>query len=99
MFGQKEDPVKASYWFLKSAESGYLEGMKNHAIALKDGIGQKSYPAASLRWYLIAWKGGLRSPDMEGIMDGLKKQFSAAQIKATEEAADKWLANFAARGR
>jgi hypothetical protein len=36
---------------------------------------------------------------MDGIIDGMKKQMSASQIKAAEEAADKWLADFAARGR
>ncbi|MDR0827699.1 MAG: hypothetical protein LBN33_07475, partial [Desulfovibrio sp.] len=94
-----KDEAKAREWFLKSAETGHLEGVKNYAVALKDGIGQKPDTAAALRWYLIASKGGLHSPDIPGIIYGLKTNLTAAQIQQAEADADKWLADFAARSR
>lgn len=99
LLGQLKDPVKAREWFLKSAETGHLEGIKNFAVALKDGVGQKADPAAALRWYLTAYKGGLRSPDIDGIIADLKKKLTAAQINKAEAEADKWLADLAARAR
>ncbi|MDL2207167.1 sel1 repeat family protein [Desulfovibrio sp. OttesenSCG-928-M16] len=94
LFGQKEDLVKARGWFGKSAENGHLEAMKNLAVMLKDGIGLKADLAASLRWYLIAQKGGLRAQDLQKTIDEIKSKLQAAQIKKAEEEADTWFAAF-----
>jgi TPR repeat protein len=99
LLGQKEDPAKAREWFMKSADSGNLEGIKNLAVMLKDGIGQKPDPAGALRWYLIARKGGLQAKDLDSVISELKKPLSAAQVKKAEEDADKWMAAYAERGQ
>lgn len=97
MFGQKKDTDKARDWFTKSAEAGNLEGMKNLAVMLKDGIGKKADPAGALRWYLIAQKGGLRTSDLDDVIAGLKKNLKSAQIKEAENAAEKWVTDYTAK--
>jgi TPR repeat protein len=97
LFGQKENPLKARELFARSAEAGNLEGIKNFAVLLKDGIGQKPDPEAALRWYLIAQKGGLAAKDLDEVMDGLKKGLNDAQIKKAERDAEQWMSAYAKR--
>ncbi|MDL2269871.1 sel1 repeat family protein [Desulfosarcina sp. OttesenSCG-928-A07] len=94
MYDQKKDAGKARDWFVKSAELGHLEGMKNLAVMFKDGIGKKPDPAGALRWYLIAQKGGLRTNDLDDVIAGLKKDLKPGQVKDAEESADKWVEAF-----
>lgn len=97
--GQKEDPVKAREWFTKSAEAGNLEGIKNLAVMFKDGLGGKPDAAGALRWYLIAQKGGLNAPDLETVIDGLKKSLKSAQVKKAGDEAEKWMENYKKRAQ
>jgi TPR repeat protein len=97
LFGRKEDAVKAREWFTKSAEAGNLEGIKNLAVLLNDGVGQKPDPAGALLWYLVAQKGGLRAPDLEEVIGGLKKSLKPAQVEKAEADAGKWLTEYAGR--
>ena len=97
--GQKEDLLKAKEWFTKSAESGNLEGIKNLAVMLKHGMGQKPDPAGALRWYCIAQKGGLNAPDLETVIADLKKSLKPTQVKKAEDEAKKWMEAYKKRAQ
>ena len=97
LFGQKQDFARAKALFLKSAEQGNLEGVKNYAIMLKDGLGQKADPAGALRWFLIGQKGGLQGNDLQEILDGLKAKLKPEEIDKAEKAADNFIRAFVER--
>ena len=95
LFGQKADLAKAKSLFLKGAEAGNLEAIKNYAVMLKDGLGQKADPQGALRWFLIGHKGGLDGGDLQAIVDGLKKQLKPAEIEQAEKDAEAFVTAFA----
>jgi hypothetical protein len=76
---------------LKSAEGGNLEGIKNLAVLLKDGIGQKADPAEAMRWYLTLQKSGVKDQGLEEVIADLRKSLTEAQLKKAEAAAAQWL--------
>jgi len=94
---QPLDTDKALEMFLKSAELGNAEAMKNIAVMYKNGLGRKQDPAQALRWYLIAAKAGYKAEGLEGLIGEMKTALTPEQVKAQEEAADKWLAAAAAK--
>ena len=94
LFGQKADLAKAKALFLKGAEAGNLEAIKNYAVMLKDGLGQKADPQGALRWFLIGHKGGLDGGDLQSILDGLKKQLKPAEIAQAEKDAEAFIMAF-----
>lgn len=95
--GQKKDERKALATFVKSADMGNLEAIKNIAVVLKDGIGVSADSANALKWYLIAKKGGYPAQDLDKVIDELKGKLKPAQIKKAEEDAEKWITEFQER--
>lgn len=91
---QKKDGKKALEMFMKAADMGNLEAIKNIAVIFKDGIEHKASPAAALKWYIIAQKGGYQSPDMDEVIKGLKASLKPDQIKTAEADANKWIEAF-----
>jgi TPR repeat protein len=89
--GQPEDPEKALAWFMMSADAGYLEGIKNLAVAKKDGLGGEPDPEEALKWYLVAKMGGFQASDLDKAIEDLKERVGdEAAMKADEEAVE-WL--------
>ncbi len=97
LLAQKKDEKKAFEYFMKAANSGYLEAIKNLAVINKDGLGRRKDPAMALQWYLIALKGGYRAGDLQPVITTLKENLSAAQVEKAEKNADDWIKTFQAK--
>lgn len=94
LMGQAVDTDKALEMFTKSAYMGDTEAMKNIAVIYKSGLGRKAEPGKALQWYLIAQKAGYQAEGTQGIIDDLKKNMKADQIKNSENEAEKWITAF-----
>ncbi|MDR1044981.1 MAG: sel1 repeat family protein [Candidatus Adiutrix sp.] len=97
--GLLEQPVdtdKALDSFLKGADLGNTEAMKNIAVVFKNGLGRKPDAAQALKWYTIARKAGYQAEGLEELINEIKKPLTPARIKESEAEADKWLAAFEA---
>ena len=97
MLGQPLDNDKAMEMFLKSAELGNTEAMKNIAVMYKNGLGRKQDPAQALEWYLIAQKSGYQAEGLAGLIEEIKAPLKEEEIQAGEVAAEKWLAEAGAK--
>ncbi len=97
MLGQPLDTDKAMEMFIKSAELGNAEAMKNIAVMHKNGLGRKQDPAEALKWYLIAQKSGYQAEGLETLIEEIKQPLKPEEIQAGEEAADKWVSEAVAR--
>jgi len=97
LIGQPVDTDKALDMFLKSADLGNPEAMKNIAVMFKNGMGRKPDPSKALKWYLIAQKAGYQAEGVGELIDEIKKNMKPDQIaKATAEA-DKWITDYQAK--
>ena len=97
LLGQKKDEKKALSFFLKAAEFGNLDAIRNIAGLHKDGIGTKADPATAYTWYAIARRGGYAGEDVVRLLGLLEGSLSAAQVQQAQKDADAWLDNYAKR--
>lgn len=94
LMGQKEDGSTALTMFLKAADAGNLEAVKNIAVIFRDGIGQPVNHTTALKWFLIAQKGGYPAPDLPLVIDALKQGMKPDLVSFAEGQANKWIADF-----
>ena len=99
MLGQQVDTDKALDMFIKSADLGNPEAMKNIAVMFKNGMGRKPDPTKALKWYLIAQKAGYQAEGVEDLIAEIKKNMKDDQISSATAEADKWTADFAAKNQ
>jgi TPR repeat protein len=89
--GQKKNLKLALNLFLRAAEQGDPEAMKNIAVLFKNGLSGKSNPVKALKWYAIARSSGYAARDLAGVMDALRAGMTPEQIAAAETEAGEWL--------
>ncbi|MDR2075649.1 MAG: sel1 repeat family protein [Desulfovibrio sp.] len=89
--GRKPNPGLALNLFLKAAEQGDAEAMKNIAVLFKGGLNGKPNPVKALKWYIIARDSGYSSRDLAAVMDGLRAGMTPGQIAAAETEAGEWI--------
>jgi TPR repeat protein len=97
LLGQKKDEKKALSMFMKAADLGNLEAIKNIAVMHKDGIGTKADPAAAYTWYLIARRGGYAGEDIARMLGLLEGSLTPAQTQKAQKDADIWLESYLKR--
>ena len=97
LLGQKKDEVKALPLFMKAADLGSLDAIRNIAGMHKDGIGTKTDPATAYRWYSIARRGGYTGEDVTRMLGLLEGSLSTAQVQQAQKEAGVWLENYAKR--
>lgn len=90
LLGQAVDNEKASQMFLKSAEMGNAEAMKNMAVMYRSGIGRKPDPSRALRWYLIARQAGFQPENIGQIISELKRELTPEQINQATTESEQW---------
>ncbi|MDR2892023.1 MAG: sel1 repeat family protein [Deltaproteobacteria bacterium] len=95
LIGQKKDEKMALTMFMRAADLGHLEAVKNIAIMHKDGLGIKADPATAYTWYLIARRGGYAGEDLARLLGLLEGSLSEDQIQKARQAADAWIENYA----
>ena len=97
LLGQKKDEKKALAMFIKGADLGNLESMKNIAVLYKDGLGVTADPAKAYSWYLIARRGGYNGEDLARVLGLLEGSLSAAAVERARKDADSWIENYVNR--
>jgi len=97
LLGQKKDEKKALSLFMKAADLGNLEAVRNIASMHKDGIGAKADPATAYKWYSIARRGGYTGEDVVRMLGLLEGSLSTVQVQQAQKDADAWLENYAKR--
>ncbi|UQZ88469.1 hypothetical protein C4J81_04315 [Deltaproteobacteria bacterium Smac51] len=97
MLDQKPDGKKALDMFVRSADLGNPEAMKNIAVIYKDGLSRDKDPVKALKWYLIAQQFGYQAADIDEIITALKKPMKDEQVKSAESEAAKWVDAFKAK--
>ncbi len=97
LLGRKKDEKKALAMFMRAADLGNLEAIKNIAVMHKDGIGTKADPEAAYTWYLIARRGGYAGEDIARMLGLLEGSLSPAQTQKAQKDADAWLEAYAKR--
>ena len=97
LLGQKKDEKKALGMFMKAADSGNLDAVRNIAGMHKDGVGTKADPVAAYRWYSIARRGGYAGEDVARMLALLEGSLSAAQVQQAQKDADAWLEGYVKR--
>ena len=97
LLGQKKDEKKALAMFIKGADLGNLESMKNIAVLYKDGLGVTADPAKAYSWYLIARRGGYSGDDLARVLGLLEGTLSAAAVERARKDAESWIENFVKR--
>ena len=97
LLDQKKDEKKALSLFMKAADLGSLEAVRNIAGMHKDGIGTKADPVTAYRWYYIARRGGYAGEDVMRMLGLLEASLSTAQVQQAQKDADAWLENYAKR--
>ena len=83
--------------FIRAADLGNLESMKNIAVMYKDGLGVPADPAKAYSWYLIARRGGYGGEDLVRVIGLLEGSLTAAVAERSRKDADEWIANFVKR--
>lgn len=94
---QKKDEKKALAMFIRAADLGNLESMKNIAVMYKDGLGVAADPAKAYSWYLIARRGGYGGEDLVRVIGLLEGSLTAAAAERARKDADEWIASFVKR--
>lgn len=97
LLGQKKNEAKAFEYFMKAADAGFLEAIKNIGRLYKDGLGRKKNPAEALKWYLIAQMGGDKSQNLDLILSDLKGTFKPIDLVIAEKEAANWLKGYLER--
>jgi len=91
---QPRDLDQAFAAFVRSAELGNPEAMKNVAVIFRGGLGRAPDPVQSLRWYLTARAAGYQNPGFEELLAEMGKELQPADLERAEEEAGQWLAQF-----
>ncbi|MDR2161024.1 MAG: SEL1-like repeat protein [Desulfovibrio sp.] len=89
---RKQNLPLALNLFLRAAEQGYPEAMKNIAVLYKNGFKDKPDPVNAFKWYSISRQSGYSSGDLAGVMDVLRAVMTPDQVLEAETAAAQWLA-------
>ena len=97
LLGQKKDEKKALSMFIRAADTGNLEAMKNIAVMYKDGLGVTADPAKAYSWYLIARRGGYGGEEIVRVIGLLEGSLTTAAAERARKDADEWIANFVKR--
>lgn len=90
LLGLEANSEQALQMFLKSAELGNAESMKNMAVIYRSGIGLASDPAKALTWYLIAQKSGYQPENIKQIIAELTQELKPEQLSASAAEAEQW---------
>jgi TPR repeat protein len=96
-FEQKRDLTKAKDTFIKAADLGNPLAMNNLAIMSVAGEGMEANKIQGLKWYLLAQKFGLNSPEMQTTIDGVKSDMKDQDISQAETEAKEWTDKFQAK--
>jgi TPR repeat protein len=91
---QPRDPARAFEMFMKSAELGNPEAMKNVAVIFRSGLGRPPDQVQALRWYLTAQAAGYQNQGFEDLLDEIRKGLRPEDLKRAEGESKKWLAKF-----
>ena len=97
LLGQKKDEKKALAMFIRAADLGNLEAVKNIAVMHKDGVGTKADPVAAYTWYLIARRGGYAGEDIARMLGLLEGSLTPAQAQKAQKDADAWIESYVKR--
>ena len=93
------DYEAAASWFRKAAEQGDTGAQSMLGAAYQDGIGVQQDAIEALKWWIIA--GALDSTDAQdkyaAARDALSANMTADQRLGSQERADDWMREFAAR--
>ena len=95
LLGQKKDETKALSFFMKAADLGSLDAIRNIADMHKAGIGTKADPVAAYSWYTILRRGGYTGEDAVRMLGLLEGSLSTAQVQQAQKTAETWLENYA----
>ncbi len=96
-FGLARDTGKAHDWFLKSAELGSGEAMKNLAVFYRDGVDRPADPGQELKWYALARLAGYPAGPLNVAIEEVKKKMTEADIAKIEAEAQAWVKAFQER--
>ncbi|KXS56863.1 MAG: hypothetical protein AMR96_00305 [Candidatus Adiutrix intracellularis] len=91
---QPHNQAKALEMFIKSAELGNPEAMKNVAVIFRNGLGTEPDLAVALKWYLIARDSGYQGGDFNELLAEVKQKLSSRVIQNSEDEAAAWMAAF-----
>lgn len=94
LLNQPHNQTEALEMFIKSAELGNPEAMKNVAVIFRNGLGTEPDPAVALKWYLIARDSGYQGNDFDELLAEVKQKLSPKAIQNSEDEAAAWLAVF-----
>lgn len=97
LLGQKKDEKKALAMFVRAADLGNLESMKNIAVMYKDGLGVAADPAKAYSWYLIARRGGYGGEELARVIGLLEGSLTTAEAERARRDAEEWIATFVKR--
>jgi TPR repeat protein len=94
MLDQPRDQDRALEMFIRSAELGNPEAMKNVAVIFRNGLGCPPDGVQALKWYLIARAAGYQNPGFEELLDEVRKALRPEDAERAEAEAESWLAEF-----
>lgn len=95
--GQTKDVSRAYEWFVRSADLGYGEAMKNLGVMYRDGIGVPADAKQALKWFALARLAGMQIPAIEAAMTAIRENLTEGQIKEVEAEAQVWIDAFQKR--
>lgn len=96
-FGRERDLEKAYAMFVRSAELGNAEAMKNVAVFYREGLGRPADQVQELVWYTLALRAGYPRAVIEPVVQSLHESLGAEGVKRAEALVETWIAGFQER--